>query len=65
MYEEDEVDDEKMLEKLENKQLIFKLGTLEDNYKSLRIRIADLQNGENMIDTRLLGVEGTVAELRQ
>ena len=63
--EEDEVDDEKMLEELENKQLMFKLGTLAENYQFLRARIVDLQNGENKIDSRLLGLESTVEKLKQ
>ena len=57
---EDEVDDEKMLEELENKQLMFKLGTLEDDYKTLRGRIMELQKGENAIDERLLTLEDVV-----
>ena len=62
---EEEVDDEKMLEELENKQLMFKLGTLEDNYKSVRTRIIDLQNGENFIDNRLSKLEATIQTLKQ
>ena len=57
---EDEVDDEKMLEELENKQLMFKLGTLEDDYKTLKGRIIELQKGENAIDERLLTLEDVV-----
>lgn len=57
---EDEVDDEKMLEELENKQLMFKLGTLEDDYKTLRGRIMELQKGANAIDERLLTLEDVV-----
>ena len=57
---EDEVDDEKMLEELENKQLMFKLGTLEDDYKTLKGRIIELQKGEDDIDERLLTLEDVV-----
>ena len=62
---EEEVDDEKMLEELENKQLMFKLGTLEENYKSVRARIIDLQNGENFIDNRLQNLETTIQTLKE
>ena len=61
---EEEIDDEKMLEELENKQLMFKLGTLEDNYKSVRARIMDLQNGEHFIDNRLQTLESTIQTLK-
>ena len=63
-HEEDEVDDEKMLEELESKQLMFKLGTLDDDYETLRLRINELQAGENMIDHRLLALEDAVKQLK-
>ena len=63
-HEDDEVDDEKMLEELENKQLMFKLGTLDDDYKTLRHRINELQTGEVTIDNRLLTLEDSVKQLK-
>lgn len=60
LIKDEEIDDEKMLEELQEKQLMFKLGALEDDYKSVRTRIADLKNGEHFMDKRLLNLETTI-----
>ena len=64
-HDEDNADDEKMLEELENKQLMFKLETLQEDYDVLRVRIVELQGGEITIDSRLLALETTVEGLIQ
>ena len=65
LIEDEEIDDEKMLEELQEKQLMFKLGALEDDYKSVRTRIVDLQNGEHFMDRRLLNLETKIQTFKQ
>ena len=62
-FKGDEADDEKLLEELENKQLMFKMETLQDDYNGLRDRIHELQTGEVSIDNRLLALEDSTKNL--
>ena len=62
---EDEADDDKMLEELENKHLLFKLETLEETHQDLKQRIEQLQSGETTIDKRLSTLEDSFEKLRE
>ena len=61
--EEDDID-EKLLEELENKHLLFKFESLQMDYQNVRERISNLQRGEVTIDNRLSVLEIAVTDLQ-
>ena len=62
--EEEEEEDEKMLEELEDKQLMARIGALEGEHKELLEQVKKLEHGRTWVENRLTSLETDVVQIK-
>ena len=62
--EGDEADDEKMLEELEDKQLMSRIGSLEGEHRELLEQVKKLEHGRTWVENRLTSLESDIGQIK-
>ena len=62
--EGDEADDEKMLEELEDKQLMSRIGSLEGEHRELLEQVKKLEHGRTWVENRLTSLESDIGQMK-
>lgn len=62
--DEEEEEDEKMLEELEDKQLMARIGSLEGEHKELLEQVKKLEHGRTWVENRLTSLETDVVQIK-
>ena len=62
--EEGDEDDEKMLEELEDKQLMARIGSLEGEHKELLEQVKKLEHGRTWVENRLTSLETDIGQIK-
>ena len=62
--EDEEEEDEKMLEELEDKQLMARIGSLEGEHKELLEQVKKLEHGRTWVENRLTSLETDVVQIK-
>ena len=60
----EEEDDEKVLEELEDKQLLARIGTLEGDHKELLEQVKKLEHGRTWVENRLTSLESDIGNIK-
>ena len=59
-----EEDDEKVLEELEDKQLLARIGSLEGEHKELLEQVKKLEHGRTWVENRLTSLESDIGSIK-
>ena len=62
--EDGDEEDEKMLEELEDKQLMARIGSLEGEHKELLEQVKKLEHGRTWVENRLTSLETDIGQIR-
>ena len=62
--EEGDEDDEKMLEELEDKQLMSRIGSLEGEHRELLEQVKKLEHGRTWVENRLTSLETDIGQIK-